>query len=157
MLRFFKVFVSFWFRKLSSIKGVMKNHFWIKCGIDVIWEEMGRCYYYQHYNIIFPRSSIVAFIVFCCCLFLPLKKLFGINDSSFAEFTSFSCKNNEFFLFYLMLFRKRPRNQQKINTHSYASLVSIHHCAVFVMSLRRLFFSVCNQCCAFQFDKLNTF
>ena len=67
----------------------------------------------------------------CCfyCLlllsFLPLKTLFGINDSCFAEFSSFSCKNNEFFLFYFMLFRERPRNQHKFNTHSYASLVFI--------------------------------
>ena len=66
--------------------------------------------------------------------FLPLKTLFVINDSSFVEFSSFSCKINEFFLFDFMMFRERPRNQQKINTHSYASLVSFHRCAVFVIS-----------------------
>ena len=65
--------------------------------------------------------------------FLPLKTLFVINDSSFVEFSSFSCKNNEFFLFDLMLLRERPRNQQKFNKHSYASLASFVRCAVFVI------------------------
>ena len=75
----------------------------------------------QHYF-----SALFNCCFYCLLLlsFLPLKTLFGINDSSFAEFSLFSCKNNKFFLFYFILLRERPRNQQKFNTHSYASLVS---------------------------------
>ena len=68
----------------------------------------------QHYF-----SALFNCCFYCLLLlsFLPLKTLFGINDSSFAEFSSFSCKNNEFFfLFYFTLFRERPRNQHKFNT-----------------------------------------
>ena len=116
----------------------------------------------QHY---FSALFNCCFYRFCCCLFYRWKHFLASMVLVLRSFLHLVAQIMSFFFFYFMLLRERPRNQQKFNTHSYASLVSFHHCAVFVISFyfllwrrKKKAFSLClHFICAFQFGKLNTF
>ena len=121
MLRFFKVLVSFWFWKLSSIKDVMKNHLWIKCGIE---KRSGDAIIIDITTLFFRALQLLLLLSFVVVFFYRWKNFLASMILVLRSFLHLVAKTMSFFSFILCCLGK----DREISTnliHSYASLVFI--------------------------------